>query len=197
VSGRLEQLARQIRRLRTSASEPARTLQRALHLCLDLAREHTNDDNGDFAALAAKGVIAPDVAERLNALTEKERLADSDVTQPAIVDIDVFLRSIELGTPAQPLEVPPLGSSPKLPPGTHRSSVNVSGRVVSLVGRDGRAFILVDDRPVGQPFDLASVPMSASELERAPDGTVTIEWPGLLRIVVDADFHSARAEIPL
>lgn len=191
MSGRLEQLARQIRRLRTSASEPARTLQRAVHLALDLAHEQTD---GDFAALAAKGILDPAVAERLGALAGVQ-LSARDFNPDVLVDLDVFLRSIELGAPAARLPLPPLSGSPKLPPGTQRASVNVSGRVITLVGRDGRAFVLVDDRPVGQPFDLVSVPMTPSELSRASDGTVRIEWPRELRLVVGADFASVRPEL--
>lgn len=190
MSGRLEQLARQIRRLRTSASEPARTLQRAVHLALDLAHEQAD---GDFGALAAKGILDPAVAERLGALAGVQ-LSARDFNPDVLVDLDVFLRSIELGAPAARLPLPPLSGSPKLPPGTQRASVNVSGRVITLVGRDGRAFVLVDDRPVGQPFDLVSVPMTPSELTRAPDGTVRIEWPGELRLVVGAGFTSVRLE---
>lgn len=191
MSGRLEQLARQIRRLRTSASEPARTLQRAVHLALDLAHEHAD---GDFAALAAKGILDPAVAERLGALAGIQ-LSARDFNPDVLVDLDVFLRSIELGAPAARLQLPPLGSAAKLPPGTHRASVNVSGRVISVVGRDGRAFVLLDDRPIGQPFDLLSIPMTPSELTREPDGTVRITWPGDLRLVVAADFTSVRPEL--
>jgi hypothetical protein len=68
--------------------------------------------------------------------------------------------------------------------------VNVSGRVVSVVGRDGRAFVLVDDRPVGQPFDLSQVPMTPAELERDRDGTARITWNGALSLEIAPDFHS-------
>ena len=190
MSGRLEQLARQIRRLRTTASEPARTLQRALHLALDLAREQTGNEEGDFNSLAARGLLDDDLAARLEALAGRERLGPGDVSQATIVDLDVFLRSIELGAPADPIEVPALGESPKLPPGTQRASVNVSGRVVSVVGRDGRAFVLVDDRPVGQPFDLSQVPMRPAELARERDGTARITWSGELSLEIAPDFHS-------
>jgi hypothetical protein len=191
VSGRLEQLARQIRRLRTSASEPGRTLQRAIHLAADLAAEHCNDGEGDFAQLAAKGVIAEELAARLSTLAGK-RLGPRDVTESALVDLDVFLRSIELGHPATPLPLPPLGSTPKLPPGTQRASVNVSGRVFSVVGQGGRAFALLDDRPLGQPFDLVAVPMTAPNLDRAKDGTVRIAWPGGPTLELAPDFASVR-----
>lgn len=193
MSGRLEQLARQIRRLRTSASDPARTLQRALHLAADLATEYAD---GDFAALAAKGTIDSALADRLAALSAKERVAETDVTADAVVDLDVFLRSVELGHPAAPLALSPLESAPKLPPGTHRASVNVSGRVISVVGRDGRAFVLVDDKPIGQPFDLREIPMSAGELQRDDDGTVHLQWPNL-HLVVAPDFTSVTVQLDL
>lgn len=149
-----------------------------------------DSDDGDFTALAAKGLIAPAVAARLEALAGRERLGGNDVTQAALVDLDVFLRSIELGTPAEAIELPQLGTSPKLPPGTQRASVNISGRVISVVGRDGRAFVLVDDRPIGQPFDLRSIPMTAAQLERDRDGTSHITWPGALNLVIASDFSS-------
>jgi hypothetical protein len=198
VSGRLEQLARQIRKLRSDAAD-GRTLQRALHLALDLAAEHCDGEDesevsAGFAALAAKGMLDGAVAQRLGALSGK-RLSDGDVTPDAVIDLDVFLRSIEIGAPAQRLPLPPLGSPPKLPPGTQKAAVNVSGRVITLVGRDGRAFVLCDEKPIGQPFDLHSVPMGGAELDRDADGSVRIEWPGL-RLVVGPDFASVRPELP-
>jgi len=192
VSGRLEQLARQIRKLRTpNSSEPGRAMQRALHLASDLAAEEVED--GDFAALAAKGVIDSGLAERL-ALIAGKRLQDREVTDAAIADLDVFLRSVEQGSPAPPLALPPLGGEgPKLPPGTQKTSVNISGRVLTLVGRDGRAFVLLDDKPIGQPFDLQAVPMSAPEITREP-GTITLAWDGFIRLVLDAGFKLVRVE---
>jgi hypothetical protein len=191
VSGRLEQLARQIRKLRTpNSAEPARTLQRALHLASDLAGERT--DGGDFAAVSSQGIIAGDVAERLAAIAGR-RLADREVTDASISDLDVFLRSLEHGVPAPAIPLPPLGDAPKLPPGTQKTSVNVSGRVVTLVGRDGRAFVLVDDKPIGQPFDLAAIPMNPPSIARE-DGEVLLEWEGAIRVVLDPMFKLARVE---
>jgi hypothetical protein len=192
VSGRLGQLARPSRRLRTTAAEPARALPRGRHRARDLARGQTGSEDGDVATLARAGLRADELAARLEALVNRERLGPGDVTQATIVDLDVFLRSIEMGSPAEPVEVPPLGESPKLPPGTQRASVNVSGRVVSVVGRDGRAFVLVDDRPVGQPFDLSQVPMTPAELERERDGTARIRWSGALSLEIAPDFHTVR-----
>ncbi len=148
----------------------------------------------DFIALAETGRIDRDLAARLTELFGK-RLREDDVTEGSIIDLDVFLRSIEVGFPAKPLPLLPLEGAPKLPPGTQRAAVNVSGRVITVVGRDGRAFILVDDRPIGQPFDLAAVPMSLHEISRLPDGTVHIEWPGQLRLVVAPDFGSADIQL--
>jgi hypothetical protein len=186
VSGRLEQLARQIRRLRTTASDPGRTLQRALHLASDLAGEET--EGGDFGALVTKGLISAGLAERLAALTAKERIAEHDVTEAAVVDLDVFLRSIEIRAPAQPLPLAPLHGAAKLPPGTQKTSINISGRVVTLVGRDGRAFVLVDDKPIGKPFDLQAVPMTPPTVERERDGTVRIVWDGEIQLQLAGDF---------
>jgi hypothetical protein len=193
VSGRLEQLARQIRRLRTSASEPARTLQRALHLAADLAAEQLED--GTFTTLAAKGIIDAGVAERLAKLADRERVGPQDLSDAVLVDLDVFLRSLELGAPAPPAELPPLGTSPKLPPGTQRASVNISGRVVTVVGRDGRAFVLIDDRPVGQPFDLVTIPMSAPTVDRTRDGTAHIRWQDAITLELAPDFGSVRVAL--
>jgi hypothetical protein len=191
VSGRFEQLGRQIRRLRSSAADQGRTLQRALHLAVDLAGEH---DAEDFGALAARGLLDGEVAARLGALVGK-LLADHDVTADAIADLDVFLRSIEAGAPVPRLLLPPIGAAPKLPPGTKKTAINVSGRVLTLVGRDGRAFVLCDDRPIGQPFDLSNVPVREHQVSRERDGTVRIEWPDELRLVVAPDFASVRPEL--
>jgi hypothetical protein len=193
VSGRLEQLARQIRRLRSTPNDPGRTLQRALHLGLDLSGEQTA--GGDFTSLAGTGVITPALAERLEALVAKDRIAEHDVTLEAVVDLDVFLRSLENGAPALPLPLPPLGEPAKLPPGTQRSSVNLSGRVISVVGRDGRAFVMVDDKPIGQPFDCRSVPMGAPAITREPDGTVHLQWGDALHLVVGPDFSALRVSL--
>lgn len=200
MSGRHEQLARQIRKLRTNAGEPARTLQRAVHLALDLANE---DDESDFAALGAKGVLDKDLAARLEALVSAERLNARDLTPQVLIDLDVFLRSIEIGRPAPPLQLPSLDAPPKLPPGAQRSSVNVSGRVISVIGRDGRAMVVVDDRPVGMMveggrvphFGLQSVPMSTHQIDREDDGMARIEWPGLLRLKVELDFETVHVEV--
>jgi hypothetical protein len=226
VSGRFEQLARQIRRLRTTASEPTRTLKRAVHLAVDIARERADGLSGDepagggpaaggdgsvganangsdgagdhdaehaiaFGALADQGLLDRAVAERLAALAADT----SAVTDQHIVDLDVFLRSVENGAPAQPLPLAPLHGSPKPPPGTHRASVNVSGRVVTVEGRDGTAIVTVDDRLIAGAFALDSVPLSHYDVTRTPDGTVTIEWPALLRVTVAPDFASAQAEV--
>jgi hypothetical protein len=201
VSGRPEQLARQIRRLRTNASEPARTLQRAVHLALDLANEQGEGE--DFATLAAKGVLDGDLAARLTALSSAERLGARDFNPQALIDLDVFLRSIEIGRPAPPLQLAPLDAPPKLPPGAHRASVNISGRVVSVIGRDGRAMVVVDDRPVGMMVDgrridhfgLESVPMSSNEITREDDGIARVEWPGLLRLRVELDFETVHVDV--
>lgn len=195
MSGRLEQLARQIRRLRTRASEPRRTLKRALHLALDLAREHDADG---FAALASRGLLDAALAERLAART----VDAGDITDEVVVDLDVFLRSIELGAPAQPLPLPPLASAPKLPPGTDRASVNVSGRIVSVIGRPGQATVVVDDCPIAmeaggtrvEHLALPRVPTIVHELRRDPDGTVHIEWPGMLRLALAPDFASVQVD---
>jgi hypothetical protein len=199
VSGRPEQLARQIRRLRTNASEPARALQRAVHLALDLA----NEQDADFMALAGKGVLEADTAARLTALASAERLSGRDFNPQALIDLDVFLRSIEIGRPAPPLQLAPLDAPPKLPPGAHRASVNVSGRVVSVIGRDGRAMIVVDDRPVGMirdgarvpHFGLMSVPMSSHDVTRDDDGMARVEWPGMLRLRIELDFETVHVEV--
>jgi len=92
---------------------------------------------------------------------------------------------------------------PKLPPGAQRASVNVSGRVVSVIGRDGRAMVVVDDRPVGMMaegariphFGLPSVPMSANEISRDDDGMARIEWPGMLRLRVELDFETVHVDV--
>jgi hypothetical protein len=188
VSGRLEQLARQIRKLRTLGSaEPGRTLQRALHLASDLAEEYS--DGGDFAALAAKGIVDAALADRLGAIAGT-RIEDRQVTNEAISDLDVFLRSIEHGAPAPAVPLPPLGDSPKLPPGVQKTAINISGRVVTLVGKDGRAFVLLDDKPTGQPFDLVSVPSTAGDVAYLPDGTTTVTWEGQLALTLSADFKT-------
>ena len=97
-------------------------MQRALHLAADIAAEQ---DAEDFGALAERGLIDREVAARLGALVGK-RLGEGDVTPDAIADVDVFLRSVEAGAPAPRLVLPPLGSAPKLPPGTQKTAINVS-----------------------------------------------------------------------
>jgi hypothetical protein len=172
-----------------------------VHLALDLAGEQ--GDGADFATLAATGVLDADLATRLTTLSSAERLSARDFTPQALIDLDVFLRSIEIGRPAPPLQLAPLDAPPKLPPGAHRASVNISGRVVSVIGRDGRAMVVVDDRPVGmmadgkriEHFGLVSVPMSTNEISRDDDGMARVEWPGMLRLRVELDFETVHVDV--
>ena len=64
------------------------------------------DGDGNFVALATKGVIDAAVAERLAKLAARERVGPQDVSDAVLVDLDVFLRSIELGAPAPPARCP-------------------------------------------------------------------------------------------
>ena len=72
MSGRLEQLGRQLRRLRTIAADPhvhpaGLTLSRATHLVIDLALEHAADEEPREALvlLVATESVDRSLADRL------------------------------------------------------------------------------------------------------------------------------------
>ena len=113
MSGRTEQLGKQLRRLRTSAAvEDDRAcetaLRRATHLARDLVHEHAEAADADdhaaaLAELEAKGVLDPALAERMAACIERAEgeAGDDAPTIDGLLDdgaiLDRFLRSIEHG----------------------------------------------------------------------------------------------------
>lgn len=180
MSGRLEQLGRQLRRLRTIAADPhahpaALTLSRATKLAIDLALEHADRETPREAIdqLVVAGMIDMGLADRLNRWIETDsagvyeqldaqptnhRLIN-DRAMPVARDLDRFLRCIEHQTALHDADASfdPIAKDPTLEKSrpSSKSSVTVSGRILELAERAGQATVTLDDRilPIRLPGD--------------------------------------------
>jgi hypothetical protein len=197
VSGRYEQLGRQLRKVRTSLAKhdtkaTAVALRRATHLASDLVLEQVETDDlaAALAELVTRHVVDAALARRL----EQRFLADED-GEPDVVergrDLDRLLRSLEHGAVMPELPFVPLVAA-EVPAAESRAALTVSGRHVVIAGRGGEGLVFVDDRPVGRPFAMHSSPTSKAEVHRDPAGRTRITWePEGLVIELGADFATA------
>ncbi len=202
MSGRYEQLGRQLRKVRTSLAKhdskaTAVALRRAQHLASDLVLEHVEGD--DVAAglreLAARHVVDESLAERLarRFAAEEDREHEPDVAEVTELgrDLDRLLRSLEHGAAMPEL---PFGAlvATEMPAAESRAALTVSGRHVVIAGRGGEGLVFVDDRPVGRPFAMQSPPTGKAEVHRDPSGRTRITWEteGLV-VELGPDFAAA------
>lgn len=202
MSGRTEQLGRQLRRLRSNAADNdakgcALALRRATHLARDLALEHAEAEEppAALAELVTKNMIDAALAERIGGCIERSDDEDQETTIDSALDdgrdLDRFLRSIEHG--ALMPELPFLALTPtEMPHASSRAAVTISGRHVVLAERGHEGLVFVDDRPVGKPFQLLAAPKSKPVVIHDPGGVTRIVWePENVVIELAADFGSA------
>lgn len=201
VSGRYEQLGRQLRKVRTSLAKHdskaiSVALRRATHLASDLVLEHVETDTAGagLAELVTRGIVDAELAERLTRRfsSNADREHEPDVTEVIAAggDLDRLLRSLEHGVamPALPfVAIEPI----EAPAAESRAAVTISGRQVVIAGRGGEGLVFIDDRPVGRPFAMRSAPTSKAEIHRDPSGRTRICWETEgLAIDLAADFAS-------
>lgn len=202
MSGRYEQLGRQLRKVRSSlAKHDARTtsvaLRRATHLASDLVLEQveTGDVAGAITELVTRGVVDAALGERLAGMLvtrddhEAEPATDEVIARGR--DLDRLLRSLEHGA-AMP-ELPFAALEPvELPAPDSRAALTISGRHVVIAGRGGEGMVFVDDRPVGRPFAMVTAPTSKAEVAREPSGRTRIAWEAEgLAVELGVDFATA------
>lgn len=204
MSGRYEQLGRQLRKVRTSLGkqDPRTTsvaLRRATHLAADLILEQVENDDvaAALAELVSRTVVDASLGERLSARLTGDDDPQAEPTTDEVVargaDLDRLLRSLEHGAAMPGLPFAALESA-ELPAAESRAALAISGRHVVIAGRGGEGMVFVDDRPVGRPFAMATPPTSKAEVERDASGTTTITWgPEALAITLGPDFATVTA----
>ena len=197
VSGRYEQLGRQLRKVRTSLAKhdtkaTSVALRRATHLASDLVLEQVEVDDvaAGLAELVTRHVVDAALARRL----EHRFVADED-GEPDVVelgrDLDRLLRSLEHGAMMPELPFGPLVAA-EVPAAESRAALTISGRHVVIAGRGGEGLVFVDDRPIGRPFAMQSPPTSKAEVHRDPAGRTRITWePEGLVVELGPDFATA------
>ncbi len=194
MTGRLTQLGRQLRKLRhivggSPEAVPKTTPRRATQLARDLACEHTEikDPEAAFRELAGRGILEPALAARLAGYAAASAQREDTIGGDAITaggDLDRFLRSLEAGAPAPVLPFEGIVPRERAKPDS-TAAVVISGRVLDLDVRRGRAAIAIDDRPitmtlasgdVASSFALAEAPSSRAEVHRDPTGKTRVAW---------------------
>ena len=185
MSGRYEQLGRQLRKVRTSlAKYDTRAVSVAVRRATHLARDLVGDN---LPELVTKHIVDAALAERVAQLFASDDERD-DVTEVGR-DLDRLLRSLEHGALMPELPFGALAAS-EMPAAQSRVALTISGRHVVVAGRGGEGLVFVDDRPVGRPFAMLSPPTSKAEVHRDPDGTTRILWEELV-VELGPDFTTA------
>ncbi len=186
MSGRYEQLGRQLRKVRTSLAKhddkaTAVALRRATHLASDLVLEHVEVDEvaGGLAELVTRQIVDAALAERLGqrfaAEDDREHEPDAAEVTERGRDLDRLLRSLEHGALMPELPFVALNAT-EAPAAESRASLTISGRHVVIAGRGGEGLVFVDERPVGRPFTMRAAPTSKAEIHRDPGGRTRITW---------------------
>ncbi len=201
MSGRYEQLGRQLRKVRTSLAKhdtraTSVALRRATHLALDLVLEQNERDDlpGGLAELVTRHIVDAALAERLaHRFTADHREHEPDPAEVTELgrDLDRLLRSLEHGAMMPELPFVPLVAT-DIPAAESRAALTISGRHIVIAGRGGEGLVFVDDRPVGRPFAMHSPPTSKAEVHRDPSGRTRITWESeALAIEIGPDFATA------
>jgi hypothetical protein len=195
VSGRYEQLGRQLRKVRTSLARhdtnaTSVALRRATHLAGDLVleRAEVDDLSAGLTELVTRNIVDAALAARLAPRFEADDWEHEPVTELGR-DLDRLLRSLEHGAPMPELPFAALAAI-EAPAAESRAALTISGRHVVIAGRGGEGLVFVDDRPVGRPFAMPSPPTGKAEVHRDPSGTTRITWEGLA-IELGPDFSAA------
>jgi hypothetical protein len=206
VSGRYEQLGRQLRKVRTClAKNDTRStsvaLRRATHLATDLVFEQVvgEDLAAALAELQARHLVDAELAERLARwfTTAEDRLHEPAPAEVSALggDLDRLLRSLEHGVAMPALPFAALVAD-DAPPAESRTALTISGRHVVIAGRGGEGLVFIDDRPIGRPFAMPSSPTGKAEIRRDPSGTTRIEWRSDgLAVELGADFTTAHVTL--
>lgn len=201
MSGRYEQLGRQLRKVRTSLAKhdtkaTSVALRRATHLALDLVLEQVEADDlaAGLAELVARHIVDAALAERLaHRFTAVDREHEPDPAEVTELgrDLDRLLRSLEHGAMMPELPFVPLVAT-EIPAAESRAALTISGRHVVIAGRGGEGLVFVDDRPVGRPFAMHSPPTGKAAVHRDPSGATRITWEseGLV-IEIGPDYATA------
>lgn len=200
MSGRYEQLGRQLRKVRTSLAKHDSkatqvALRRATHLASDLVLEQVEADEvaAGLGELVARGVVEAALAERLvfRFTSDEDREHEPEVDEVTAIgrDLDRLLRSLEHGAAMAELPFTPLVAG-ELPAAESRTALTISGRHVVIAGRGGEGLVFIDDRPVGRPFVMPAPPSGKAEVDREPSGRTRIRWEGLA-VELGPDFASA------
>lgn len=202
MSGRYEQLGRQLRKVRTSLAKhdtrgTSVALRRATHLACDLVLEQVESDEltSGLAELVTRNIVDAALADRLvqRFTAEEDRGHEPDAAE-AIErgrDLDRLLRSLEHGAVMPELPFVALVET-EAPAAQSRAALTVSGRHVVIAGRGGEGLVFVDDRPVGRPFAMPSAPMSKADVHRDRSGSTRITWEAENLVVeLGPDFATA------
>ena len=206
MSGRYEQLGRQLRKVRTSLAKhdskaTSVALRRATHLASDLVLEHIKTDAVvvGLAELVTRHIVDAELAERLTRRfsSDDDRDQEPDATAVTVAggDLDRLLRSLEHGVamPALPFVAIEATAAPDA---DSRAALTISGRHVVIGGRGGEGLVFIDDRAVGRPFTMRSAPTSKAEIHRDPSGRTRICWEAEgLAVELAADFATAEAQL--
>lgn len=202
MSGRYEQLGRQLRKVRTSLFKhdmqaTSVALRRATHLACDLVLEQVeSDDVADgLAELVTRHIVDAALADRLvhRFTVDEDRGHEPDAAEVTERgrDLDRLLRSLEHGKVMPELPFVALVAT-EVPAAESRAALTISGRHVVVAGRGGEGLVFVDDRPVGRPFAMASAPISKAEIHRDLSGGTRITWESEgLAIELGPDFATA------
>ncbi len=202
MSGRYEQLGRQLRKVRTSLAKhdmraTSVALRRATHLASDLVLEQVEVDDvaGGLAELVTRHIVDAALADRLaRRFTGDEDRAREPEQQEVIElgrDLDRLLRSLEHGAVMPELVFVALDAT-EVPAAESRAALTISGRHVLIAGRGGEGLVFIDDRPVSRPFAMPSTPTSKPAIHRDPAGLTRITWePEGLAVELGPDFATA------
>jgi hypothetical protein len=198
VSGRYEQLGRQLRKVRTSlAKDDSRAtsvaLRRATHLAADLVLEQVEGDDvaAGLGELVTRQIVDAALAARLVPRFTEDRAREPEAAEVTELgrDLDRLLRSLEHGAVMPELAFAALAPA-EVPAAESRTALTISGRHIVIAGRGGEGLVFVDDRPVGRPFAMASPPAGKAEVHRDRSGATRITWDGLT-IELGPDFTTA------